>query len=327
MYGFRIYTFTAHVRSRGKSIDLAVATAPSYRDRLVTVLTSMEQAIVLTGRPDWNTIDGELPSPPIKGDVQIVVSNVTATANRVACTVSYGHVGRHSDLLDVSGSTSIEDKAAGQRHRLVWYFPDHGDTGIFVCEVISNMHPSDTMFRWIGRADNALLAQGGLPPAPGNTWHKISIEQMGDPQHLEQLKKNGSIQHVRFTSREFSKTGRPTKTEALFEIRDFTGSRADALLTELGNWHKGKVKKAVEGALTAVGLNPKGLEKQNIAFNFAEVRLLQGNQAVTINPYTVEDLFTYPISQDIQPADTIWRHMTSAKASSLAATRGLPVQF
>ncbi|WP_435199503.1 hypothetical protein [Janibacter sp. GS2] len=321
-FGFRVYTFQTFKR-KGRTPEDLSAIAADHASTVAALLDAY-RGEVLSGRPDYQDLRGEVPEAS-PGDYEIKIQSVDQVGLTVRCEVSFGKIGGHDDLLRRDGrSTSIVGDSATRRFRVDLYYPRSGDEGILVTEVRSRSAPVSDLLAWLRRFEALHFADDS---SNVEYWRSIRIQTIADVDHLLALIKNARRTTVQFRSMgpPTARGRRPVKKGEL-EVTDVTSAQAAELVKEVVGWVEGNKKGAVARTASRVNLDLGKIRDGGMDVNRTTIRL-EGDQPLSVSPDNVDDVFTYPLSKNLRLDGGSWRYRTVEKARDLAKQEALDLEF
>ncbi|MFF5357929.1 hypothetical protein ACFY4I_00775 [Streptomyces scabiei] len=304
-YGYRLFSFQVFRGFKRAPLDLADCNGESYQEISESLLKVLSVGTVV-GDP---TEDGqaEVEEEGTFGKPALRVEEIRIVNNTIRATVWAGKFGSHEKAIgDAAGSdTDIKDKAASNLFRVVFAFPEEGDTGILAVETIGRSCPVAPLTRWMTKKSRDEAAQGSDEGA----WWKISVTAMADENRLAEMIREGQAQTLVLV-RHATTAGR---TRAVKDV-EITASlavsgRMDQAVRVVQGWYKNN-RQAQESREASV-TNEQGARQLAaiVGPQIADMDLDDGwvqiedpdGQVKRVKPTQMTDVFTYRLSEDQPP--------------------------
>ncbi|MDT7846917.1 hypothetical protein [Streptomyces justiciae] len=304
-YGYRLFSFQVFRGSKRTPLNLADCKGDPYQEiaesllKVLSVGTSVgdptddSQALVVE--------EGTFGKPALR------VEEIRIVDNTIRATVWAGKFGSHEKAIgDTAGTdTDIKDKAASNLFRVVFAFPEEGDTGILAVETIGRSCPVSQLTRWMTKKSRDEATQG----TNEGTWWRISVNPLADEERLAEMIREGQAQTLVLV-RHATTAGR---TRAVKDVEITASlaisSRMEQAVRIVQGWYR-RSKQAEEtqepgvtnaqGARQLAALVGPQIMDMELDDGWVQIEDPDG-QVKRVRPTQMADVFTYRLSEDQPP--------------------------
>ncbi|MFK8905477.1 hypothetical protein [Streptomyces sp. YS-3] len=304
-YGYRLFTFQVFRGFKRSSLDLADCKGEPYQEIAEALLKALSMGTAV-GDP---TEDSQAAVEELGafGKPALRVEEVRVVDNTIRATVWAGKFGSHAKAIgDAAGSdTDIKDKAASNLFRVIFAFPEGGETGILAVETIGRSCPVSQVTRWMNKKSRDEATQGRDEGA----WWRISVTPLADENRLAEMIREGQAQTLVLVKH--ATTAGRTRSVKDIEITASLAisSRMDKAVKVVQGWYQRK--RHTEGD-SEIGVTNEQGARQLAAIvgpQIADMELDDGwvqiedpdGQVKRVKPTQMTDIFTYRLSEDQPP--------------------------
>lgn len=304
-YGYRLFTFQAFRGFKRTPMDLANCKGEPFQEIAESLLKTLSVGTVV-GDPTEDS-QAEVEQEGTFGKPALRVEEIRIVNNTIRATVWAGKFGSHEKAIgDASASdTNIKDKAASNLFRMVFAFPDEGDTGILAVETIGRSCPVSQVTRWMTKKSRDEATQASDEGA----WWRISFAPLADENRLAEMIREGQAQTLVLVRH--STTAGRTRTVKDVEITASlaVSSRMEQAVRIVQGWYQLK-RRAGSGEETGV-TNEQGARQlaalvgpqivnMDLDDGWVQIEDPDG-QVKRVKPTQMTDVFTYRLSEDQPP--------------------------
>lgn len=321
-YGYRIYTFSVRTATKRDDRDLCDGETP-FADTLLALLDGLVDRGVIDGVPDLRK-----PSEIIDGHGQrggrrsVMLSAEKVGTGHVRCHLVTGRIGDTDWVLGGGSKEEIRDRASGNELRLDFLLPRAGERGVLVAEARGRTVHVETLLR--------LLVREGYETQPtpgGDEWLNFRANQVIDVEYLAELMRDAQKVSVEVEQTGTGGTGTAKANRETIHYTGFSQHVATEIAKVAGLWAVGGMagRGAIDPLLHALGISQRALEKSNMSLSMPVIRLQSSSgERLTVTPGDVQEVFTYPLTDDLRPSDSEWRTAVQ-RAMDLARREKIPL--
>ncbi|MFK0137946.1 hypothetical protein [Streptomyces murinus] len=304
-YGYRLFTFQVFRGFKRTPLDLADCKGEPYQDIAEALLKALSIGTAI-GDPTEDS-QAEVEELGAFGKPALRVEEVRVVDNTIRATVWAGKFGSHEKAIGdaAESDTDIKDKAASNLFRLIFAFPEEGETGILAVEAISRSCPVSQVTRWMTKKSRDEATQG----SDEGVWWRISVTPLADENRLAEMIREGQAQTLVLV-RHATTAGR-TRSVKDIEITASlaVSSRMDKAVKVVQGWYQ-RNRRAEESS-EAGFTNEQGARQLAaiVGPQIADMELDDGwvqiedpdGQVKRVKPTQMTDVFTYRLSEDQPP--------------------------
>lgn len=316
-YGFKLFELHATEGPRNRTrLDLGddglldgEATPSGWKWATVHGKTLRKRPSVLTGRPNINHPDDWEEATPTKGAPQLRITKVTKGKHgtHVFMTMRYGFYGEFDSAMGSSSEDDVDlaDKSPSDVYRALLVFPPTGHEGRLAVETINQRCPVDVLLSW--------LAWTAYKDANGGRWSRLRVKPLFDWRKLRAMAKEAEKFEAVFT-RTDPKSPDGRADDIILRHKVSSTIRQKKVIDEVGDWFKRVSGDDDEGVGDYVGrledimgLDSEELHKGGLHFDDAKIVVRHQGETKTFNPESLNKVFVYQVSKDLQVDDATWR--------------------
>lgn len=318
-YGYRLFSFQVFRGSRRTPLDLADCKGDPYQEIAESLLKTLSAGTAV-GDP---TDDGqaEVEEEGTFGKPALRVEEARTVDNTIRATVWAGKFGSHEKAIGdaAESDTDIKDKAASNLFRVVFAFPDEGDTGILAVETISRSCPVSQLTRWMTKKSRDEATNGNSEGA----WWRISASPLADDNRLAEMIREGQAQNLVLVRHAItSGRTRSVKDVEITASLAVSGRMEQAvkivqgwyLRNKMADENEGPVVSNEQGARQLAAIVGPQLVDMDLDDGWVQIEDPDG-QVKRVRPTQMADVFTYRLSEDHPPVTP--RFYASARETAL----------
>lgn len=258
---------------------------------------------LLTGVPDvLRPHEWQQPDDPQPQDPQIKFENVEFTPQgHLLVEFRHGVFSQFESALGVNDEVDLRNRAPVRKYRALLLMPQHGTQGRLVVETISGRCPVTMFLRWLAMAE--------YQAAP-RAWVRLKSEQIGDRRRVRDMIREAEHVSAELSQVRPSMPGQKRVRRRLVTEVDSHLGRTN-LIEEALSWIDIDEDRHPEDYVLRIesiaGFDPEQLDEVGLRFNDATIVVVDADKKEKrINPESVRDKFTYPVSRDLQADNTTW---------------------
>lgn len=330
-YGYRLFTVELRKGFGRKAVDFADCGGSHYIDFVPKFLARLAETKV--GRPvlrSSSVTPGQASidepeateSEGVYGESAFRVEDPLRNDWAITGSIQAGNFGDHEIALGVPGETEDADllnRAPVRRFRFVLVLPEKGTTGVLAVEAIGRSCPVDLFIRWISKAsqDEALDNRGEEDGSSEPCWWKMTANQMGDEEHLNEMIRSGKFGKVELVKLDVAADRKRNKEYLRLTAPSIEGGLVSEVAGVVKGWWERTRQREIEsldqvskpatvtdaeGAQQLAALIIKGVE--GLDFDDGWVVLEEQNgRSNRISPSRMSEVFIYPLSVDDRVSD------------------------
>ncbi|MEC4573642.1 hypothetical protein [Streptomyces virginiae] len=318
-FGYRLFGFQVYRGNKRTPVNLKDCNGEPFKEiaeRLLKAL-SVGTAVGDPSEQGQAAIEesGNIGQPALR------VQEVRVVDNTIRATAWAGRFGSHEKAIgdDAESDSDIKDKAASNLYRLVFAFPDDGDTGVLAVETIGRSCPVGPLTGWMRRKSREESTSGDIE----GVWWRISVHPLADEDRLAEMIREGQAQKLVLVKH--SVTAGRTRDIKDVEITASlaVGGRMDRTVEVVQTWYRrnrqddgaGEPVSAAQGVRQLAAIVGPQVAGMDLDDGWVEIEDPDG-QVKRVKPNQMAEVFTYRLSEH-EPAVTP-KFYAAARRTALA---------